>query len=80
MNKNYVVFHLRECCDALESAIRDAKSKAYGEAELRVDIAHAYHHLNTAWNARHATPAQAESCEPADFEAWRQFPRDLEIV
>ena len=38
-----------------------------------------YHHLNTAWNARHASADDVTACTAADFKRWRQFPTDINM-
>jgi hypothetical protein len=38
---------------------------------------HAYHHMNTAWNARDEPPERTVECSEADFIRWRQFPEDI---
>jgi hypothetical protein len=40
---------------------------------------HLYHHLNTAWNARDASPERVAAASGADFFRWRQFPWEIEL-
>ncbi len=51
----------------------------FDEAELRVALAHVYHHLNTAWNSRAVTDIQTAEASDADFNQWQAFPSDLQL-
>ena len=80
MNKDYVLYNLIEAHKALGELIADVTSDPeYEYGNYVVDIAHVYHHLNTAWNARDATKAAADECSEEDFCRWRQFPSTEEI-
>ena len=77
MNKDYILFHLGETREALDQLITALRSDPdYEFGNFSVDMSHLYHHLNTAWNARDASKAQAEACSESDFMRWRQFPVD----
>lgn len=86
LNYELIHFHLREALEEIESLyniaahLADLPIKADGscsmlevpdEAGLKVRFAHAYHHLNTAWNARRQTREEAN----ARFHANEKFPR-----
>lgn len=74
----YTIWNLREASEALSALIECIESDPnYSEEALGVELAHVFHHLNTAWNARHASAAQAEACVQEDFDRWRRFPTDL---
>ena len=80
MNKRHILFHLKEAREAIEQLASDLESAAdYGFDEYRVNMQHVYHHLNTAWNGRNADEARASASAQEDFDAWRQFPKDMEI-
>jgi hypothetical protein len=79
MNKDYILFNLRETLEELQRSIaRLEADPGYPEGELRIAIAHAYHHLNHAWNARHSSRAESSACSDENFARWRKFPRDLD--
>ena len=81
MNKPYVLQNLKEAREALDQLIADMQANAdYDFGEFRVDMEHLYHHINTAWNARDATQESTDACSEGDFEHWRQFPRDIELI
>ncbi len=80
MNKDHVLFHLREARAALDATIREIEGEAnYDYPEFVVDMTHLFHHVNTAWNSRDASPERCERCFEEDFSAWRQFPKDLDM-
>ena len=80
MNKSYTEFHLNEALEQLQQTLAEIEGSDYEETDLRSDIEHLYHHLNTAWNARHASDQEVEECTQVDFDRWRQFPKDLELT
>jgi len=41
---------------------------------------HLYHHINSAWNGREASDTAVKACTQEDFERWRQFPTDIELI
>jgi predicted transposase YbfD/YdcC len=81
MNKAYVLAHLKEAREAVDQLIADMQAEGdYDYGEFRVDMEHLYHHINTAWNARDASPESADACSQEDFDRWRKFPQDIELT
>jgi hypothetical protein len=81
INRDYVLWHLREAMNALQGLIEDMESSPdYGDPEFKIDLSHVYLHVNTAWNARFASPDRTAMCSQEDFDDWRQYPEDLEQV
>jgi hypothetical protein len=81
MNKPYILWNLKEARESLDQLITDMQAEAdYDFGEFRVDMEHLYHHANRAWNARDASPESTEACSQADFDRWRQFPQDIELI
>lgn len=81
MTKDYLLWNLREASEELTRTIHDLETDSdYGNEELAVALNHLYHHLNTAWNARHASRARVQECSAEDFLAWRQFPADIDMT
>lgn len=77
MNRQIVLFHLREAAEQLDKTIQTLVGETdYGAEELRVEMSHLYHHLNTAWNGRDQTDAQFQECTDEDFERFRKFPSE----
>ena len=80
MNRDYILFHLREAREELDGTIRELEAQPdYDVGEFLVAIGHLYHHINTAWNARDASAERAAACTQEDFARWRQFPDDLDL-
>ncbi len=80
MNKDYALYNLSEAEKALGQLISEMKADPeYDYGNYVVDIAHIYHHLNTAWNARDASKAATDACSEEDFYRWRQFPSTEDI-
>jgi hypothetical protein len=81
VNRDYVLYNLREAQEELERTIRELeKDSDYDFGEFVVAMSHLYLHINTAWNARDATKSQAEKCSEADFDKWRRFPDPQELL
>lgn len=79
LNTNYILFHLREAAEAAQQTVAEIERQSdYDIGSYIVDMMHLYHHVNTAWNARFATPEQAKACTEDDYERWSQFPSDLQ--
>jgi len=80
MNKNAVLFHLKEAREELEQTIAKLEnSRAVNLGEFQVAMMHLYHHLNTAWNGKDASAKRHRECAQKDFDAWRKFPTNAEL-
>lgn len=75
MNQREIVLQniaeAREQIEAIEKSLLDPE---YEEVELKLDLEHAYHHLNYAWNIRNETDAAVETHSSSDFAKWSRFP------
>ena len=58
-----------------EYADRLAKRLPLTDSGLFFSLAHAYHHLNFAWNSRRAPEERVWACAQADFDRWSRFPK-----
>lgn len=76
MPKDYTLWHLNEAAEELTRLIKGVEAED-GEFELGIGVAHLFHHLNTAWNARDASAQAIEECSEEDWYKWRRFPDDL---
>ena len=80
MNRDAILFHLREAKEELDRTISEiAGDSSYEVGQFRVAMSHLYHHINTAWNGRDSSPEQHQICARSDFDAWRKFPPDEEL-
>ena len=81
MNRDAVLFHLNEAKEELDQTITEiASDPTYDIGEFRVAMSHLYHHLNTAWNGRDASADRHQECAQSDFDAWRKFPQDADLL
>lgn len=81
MNHEAVLFHLREAKEELDRTITEiAADTSYDISEFRVAMSHLYHHLNTAWNGKDASAERHRACVQGDFDDWRKFPRDADLL
>jgi hypothetical protein len=80
MMRDYVLWHLRDAAEALADTIKEIEADPeYDDGTFGLALNHAYHHLNTAWNARNASASQIEECSAKDFQEWRKFPTDIDM-
>ena len=78
MNRDWVLFHLTEAQEELTRTIQEIRDTPdYGIGEFLPAMQHLYHHLNTAWNARDASEAEASKVTDQNFKRWSSFPADL---
>jgi len=81
MNREAILFHLREAKEELDRTIREIeKEKSYEFGDFLPAMSHLYHHLNTAWNARRASAKRHNTCARSDFDKWRKFPKNNELL
>ena len=81
MNQQAVLFHLKEAKEQLDDLIREIESdSSYSIDNYRVCMGHLYHHVNTAWNGRNASPERHRECTDIDFRKWRKFPKDDDLL
>jgi hypothetical protein len=75
MNKNVVLFHLREAAEELNQTIANLeRDSSYDEVKLSLAMGHLYHHSNTAWNGRNQTDEEFSECSDESFNKFRRFP------
>lgn len=81
MNKKYIAWHLEEAAKEIAETLREMESDPEWEiGDFYVEMRHLFHHVNSAWNARDSTEAEANECTEENFEKWRQYPADLEMI
>jgi hypothetical protein len=80
LNTRYIQWHLREAAGAIESILTELERNPNERIdEFSVTMRLLYHHVNTAWNARYATSAEADECSEGNFLRWARYPSDLKI-
>ena len=78
LNRDWILFHLNEAHEELSRTIRELRETPdYDYGDFMPAMQHLYHHLNTAWNARDASPNTVQALGDKEFSAWTAFPIDL---
>ena len=83
MNKNYVLYNLREAHEEMARIIDELeRATDYDHEDFVIAMSHLYHHINTAWNAQNASDQEVKDCVEENFNRWRLFPalEDLLLV
>ena len=81
MNKEWIAFHLDEAAEQLRETVKRLSSEpGYSHSEFMVEISHAYHHINTAWNSRDASPEVVANHTNADYDEWQKMPSADELM
>ena len=81
MNRDAILFHLREAKEELDRTIAEIESdSSYEFPEFQIAMSHLYSHLNTAWNGKDASAERHSECSQNDFDTWRKFPSDADLL
>ena len=74
-NRQLIIDNLQEAIEQLqEIAAELANDQEYDEGQLRVDLEHAYHHINYAWHIRGVSESEAAECSEENYVKWSRFP------
>jgi len=79
LNWDFILYNLRDVREQIDEIVKLAEAGDLDEMDFELKMEHAYHHLNFAWNIRHAPPDRASQCVAEDFNEWSKFPSDLEL-
>ncbi len=81
MNKEWIAFHLEEAAEQLQDTLKRLSSESdYSYGDFVVEMSHAYHHINTAWNSRDATPDAVAHHTDANYDEWQRMPSADELM
>ena len=81
LNYDVIQFHVSEAREQLQQIETELLAGGKpGESQLQVWFDHAFHHLNSAWNARRTTDRQFTNSTDEDFVRWGRLPRDINIA
>ena len=81
MNREFVLFHLREAAEQLARTVHELESDPeYGSGELLLAAQHAYHHLNSAWNGQELHELKANNLTDATWNRLGEFPSDFPLM
>lgn len=80
MNKEYILYNLKEAQEELSRTVIDIETDAeYEYGDFVVAMSHLYHHINTAWNSQNEPKEVTDECSEVNFEKWRQHPQPGEL-
>ena len=78
LNWKIILSNITEAREQLQqSESRVANGEKVSEIELQIMLEHAYHHLNFAWNIRHAPTKRYANLTNEDFNLWSKYPKEL---
>ena len=81
MNRDFVLFHLREVAEEMSRTVREIESDPeYGAGQLLVAMQHTYHHLNSAWNGREIAELKALNINDSAWNRLGGFPPDFPLM
>jgi hypothetical protein len=78
LNLEIIVSNLTEAAEEFEKLRARASNGELNEANLQVELLHAYHHLNFAWNIRHVSTSQYTKLTQEQFNRWGKYPSEIE--
>lgn len=74
IQREFMIGNLADAVEELQRIQKALEDPEYCEFEFRLDLAHAYHHVNFAWNARSASDDSLLHLSDSNFTAWSRFP------
>jgi hypothetical protein len=79
LNWTIILYNLAEAREQIQKIEQTAKQgEKISEVEFQTMLEHAYHHLNFAWNIRHASTKRYRHLTDNDFDEWSKFPKEIE--
>jgi len=79
LNLELIFSNIQEAKDELEKLGKEIKADSeFDESQLGLSLAHAYHHINFAWNTRNQTDDECKKLKDDDFKRFSKFPVDIE--
>lgn len=74
-NRDLIISNLEEAIEQLQKTVAELRNNAeYDESQLRIDLEHAYHHLNFGWHIRQVSEAEAAECSQENHVKWSKYP------
>ena len=81
VNWDILSSNIQEAIDELiklKSEITSANKPT--EIQFEIALRHAYHHMNTSWNARHESMEKWKNQDDESFMQWGRFPAGLDDI
>ena len=74
-NKELIITNLEEAIEQLQESVEELrKNEDFSEPELRIDLEHAYHHLNYGWHVRDASDKDLDEDHDKNYVKWSKYP------
>lgn len=81
MNLKYIRYNLEEAQEEIENIMTQLKrGEPYDQSQFYSSMQHLIHHINIAWNSRHASPVETENATDDDLKRWGKFPTDITLI
>ena len=81
LNRKILSSNLNEALEELQKLNKKISfNKIPREIEIEISLRHAYHHLNTAWNARRESIEKYKNMTKSNFEKWGRFPNGFDDI
>ncbi len=77
-NREVIRSNIAEAIEQLQKIEKEASDGTLSEGALQVQLLHAYHHLNFAWNVRRVSSATYSRLTKDQFRQWGTYPKDIE--
>ena len=74
IQREIIIANIAEARGQLEAIEKSLQDPEYEDIEFKLDLEHAYHHLNYAWNVRNATDAELTEHSQTNYQKWSRFP------
>ena len=74
-NRDLIISNLEEAIEQLQETVAElGNDPGYDEEQLRIDLEHAYHHLNYGWHIRKVSESEAAECSQENYVKWSKYP------
>ena len=81
MNQRFIQSNLKEAQEELARLLEALSSDGEVSFEdFHSQMAHVYHHLNSAWNGRNISDADWRGYSDKTYQALEKFPADLPLI
>jgi hypothetical protein len=77
VNWDIVLSNIAEAREELQQLEAGIEKRALEIEELQIGLQHAYHHLNFAWNSKHAPAERHANLTHKDFQTWSEYPSEM---
>lgn len=77
LNIKNILYNIKDAREQLENIEKLLEEENLSEVNFEIKLAHAYHHLNFAWNIRHLSDKRFQKMSEEDFKNWGTFPNEI---